>query len=333
MLEDMGTGALTWRALTIEDVPAMTRAYAAVEAVDGTGEHHSEQDVRDELEGESIDLGRDTLAALSPDGELVAFSRVHGSAGLRELDWIDHDGAVLPAARGRGLGRLLLEWAEERATGLHRERHPDSPGAVCVQVHEGNPGKRALVRAAGYEAIRWWHTMERSLDDPLPEVPPTPPGLRLAPYSADRDEAVLRAHLEAFADTWGAPPDEQSWSRSYTGAHTFRPEVSWLVLDGEAVAAYLLTHFWEADAAASGVREAFVGQLGVRPGWRRRGLAGLLLAAALESYRSAGYGRSALSVDTGNANGALALYQRTGYAVRDATVTWMKPLGGGLGPT
>jgi hypothetical protein len=82
---------------------------------------------------------------------------------------------------------------------LHAERHPDVPGAVCVDVHENNPGKQALVQAAGYEATRWWYRMARNLDDPLPDVPPTPPGLTLAPYTADRDEAVRRAHREAFA--------------------------------------------------------------------------------------------------------------------------------------
>jgi ribosomal protein S18 acetylase RimI-like enzyme len=65
----------------------------------------------------------------------------------------------------------------------------------------------------------------------------------------------------------------------------------------------------------------------VRPGWRRRGLGPLLLAAALRSYRSAGYERSALVVDTGNATGALRLYERAGYAVKDSSVTWTKPLG------
>jgi len=321
------TRILTWRALTSEDAPALTRAYAAVEAVDDTGEHHSERDVRDVLEDESTDLGRDTLAALAPHGEIVAFARVHGSAELRDVDWVDADGAVVPAARRRGLGRGLLEWAEERAASLHRERHPEAPGAVCVHVHENNPSKQALVRAAGYEATRWWYTMARTMDDPIPDVPPTSPGLTLTPYAAERDEAVRQAHREAFADSWGAtPPDEQSWRRLYTGVQTFRPDVSWLVLRADEVAAYLLTYFWEADAAATGVREAFVGQLGVRPRWRRRGLGGLLLAAALESYRAAGYGRSALTVDTGNPTGALRLYERAGYTVKDTTVTWMKPL-------
>jgi mycothiol synthase len=322
------TGTLTWRALTTEDAPALARANAVVEAVDCTGEHFSEQDVRDELEDESIDLGRDTLGALAPDGEVVAFARVHGSAEVGDLDRVDADGAVVPAARGRGLGRRLLEWAGERAAGLHRERHPNIPGAVCVDAHENNPSKQALVRAVGYAATRWGYTMARSSDDPLPDVPPARPGLTLAPYAADRDVAVRGAHREAFADNWGyTPPDEQRWSRWYTGAKPFRPDVSWLVLDGDEVTAYLLTFCWEADAAATGVREAFVGQLGVRPGWRRRGLGGLLLAAALQSYRSAGYGRSALAVDAGNATGALGLYERAGYAVTDTWVTWIKPLG------
>ena len=258
---------LSWRALRAEDAAALARAYAAIEAVDVTGENFSEQDLRDELEDESIDLGADSLAAFAPDGEVVAFAWVHGAAEVRDLDRIHVEGAVLPPARGRGYGRRLLEWGEPRAAELHRARHPDVPGAVCVEAHENNPGNEALARAAGYAATRWWHRMTRSQADALPDVAPTPPGLALAPYAADRDDAVRRAHTEAFADHWGAvPPNPERWSRHYTGAQTFRPDVSWLVLDGDEVAGYLLTHSWEADTAATGVREAFVGQIGVRPG-------------------------------------------------------------------
>ena len=92
------------------------------------------------------------------------------------------------------------------------------------------------------------------------------------------------------------------------------------------MAAYLLTYFWEADAVATGVREAFLGQLGVRPAWRRHGLGGLLLAAALHSCRTAGYERSALTVDTANATGALGLYERAGFAVKNTSATGVKRL-------
>jgi mycothiol synthase len=321
------TAEVTWRSLTTEDAPALARAWAAIEAVDGTGEHFSEHDLRDELEEESLDLRRDTLGGVAPGGEFVAFVSVRGSAAVGDVDRLFPDGAVVPAARGRGLGRRLLEWAEERAAALHRERHPDVPGAVCVYVHENNPSKEALVRAAGYEATRWEHTMARALDDPLPSVPPTPPGLVLTRYTADRDEAVRESHRVAFSGHWGfTPPDEQRWARWFTGSRAFRADLSWLLLDGDEVAAFLLGYFWEADAAATGVREAFVGQLGVRPEWRRRGVGQLLLATALRSYQEAGFERAALNVDTGNATGALRLYERVGFAVKDTYVIWAKPL-------
>jgi ribosomal protein S18 acetylase RimI-like enzyme len=169
--------------------------------------------------------------------------------------------------------------------------------------------------------------MTHELEDPLPEAAPTPPGLTLAPFTTDRDEATRQAHREAFAGHWGsAPPDEQRWSQRFTGAQSFQPDVSWLVLDGDEVAGYLLTHFWAADAAGTGVREAFVGQLGVRSAYRRRGLGGLLLATALASYRSAGYDQAVLTVDTGNTTGALGVYERAGFAVKDTSVVWTKPL-------
>jgi mycothiol synthase len=323
----MEAATLTWRALTVADVPALARTYAVVEAVDETGEHYSEQDLRDWLEDESTDLARDTLAAFAPDEELVGFARVERPGDAGDVDRVYAEGAVLPAARGGGLGRRLLAWAEERAASLHREHRPDLPGAICVVVHDANLSKQTLVRSAGYDIARCEHTMTRAIDDPLPDVPPTPPGLALTTYATDRDEAVRQAHIEAFADHWGAtPPDQQRWARWYTGARAFRPEVSRLGLDGNEVVAYLLSYFWEADAAATGVREAFVGQLGVRPGWRRRGLGELLLATALNSYRPAGYERAALTVDTANATGALGLYERAGFAVKSTYATWIKPL-------
>jgi mycothiol synthase len=303
---------LTWRALTLDDAPAVTRTHVAVEAVDDTGEHYSEQDVRDALEDEAIDLARDSLAAV--DGAVLAFAWVHGAA-----DRVRVEGAVLPAARRRGLGRRLLEWAEERAA----ERYGE--GAICLDVHENNPGKEALARAAGYTATRWQYRMTRTLDV-LPDAAVVPDGFVLTRFDAGRDEEVRQAHCEAFADEWGAtPPDEQSWARWYTGSEPFRPDVSLLVLRDDEIAAYLLSYFWAADAAATGVREAYLGQIGVRPAWRRRGLGGLLLATALRSYRDAGYERSSLTVDSANPTGALGLYERVGFRPNGASVAWMKP--------
>lgn len=118
-----------------------------------------------------IELRSANFAAFAVDGEFIAYARVHRPSEIHDVDWVYAEGAVLPAARGRGLGRRMLEWADERAAGLHLERHPDIPGAVCVGAHENNPSKQALVRAAGYEATRWEHKMTQTMDEPLPDAP------------------------------------------------------------------------------------------------------------------------------------------------------------------
>jgi mycothiol synthase len=318
---------VTLRALTPADAPALTRLMAHMQAVDRTGENYTEADVAEELADTSVDLARDSLAAVAPDGSFAGWAAVRGSLNVRDVDRIHAEGGVLPARRGEGLGRRLLEWTERRAAELHRERHPSVPGALDLIVASTVPSLEALAGAAGFQPVRWWYQMKRDLSA-LPPMPPVPDGLRLVPYEPARDAQLRLAHTEAFAQHWGSvPPDEQRWAHWFTGSQAFRPTISWLVLDGSQVAAYLLSYFWKADAEATGVREAYIGQVGTLPPWRRRGLGALLLAAGLESFRAQGYERAALSVDTGNETGAIGLYERAGFAVDREAVTWSKPVG------
>jgi len=330
VLTEPAPDRLTWRPATAADVPAWARLLSAVEAADRTGENYGEADLAEELADPSLDLARDTLVAAAPDGELVAFGGLRGSATVRDVDRIWLGGAVHPAARGRGLGRRLLTWQERRAAELHHERHPGVPGQLQVGVYDSAESQAALVRAAGYTPARYFNDMERDLTAELPPVPPAPDRLRVVPFDARYDEATRLAHREAFADHWGSTlPDPQRWQHWYTGSQSFRPDVSLLVLDGDEVAAYLLSYFWAADAEATGVREAWVGQLGTRSAWRRRGLASLLLATALATYRDAGYQQAGLDVDSENPTGALGLYERLGFTVAHRWVTWCKPVRAG----
>lgn len=318
---------LCWRPMTAADLPALARLVAAIEVVDRTGENYDESDLGDDLADPTVDPARDTLAAVAPDGELWAFGAVRGAATVRDTDRIWLDGGVHPTLRGRGLGRRVLAWQEPRAAELHRERHPDVPGLLLVGVYETVPSRAALARAAGYRPVRYFYDMERDLAAELPAIPPTPAGLRLVPFDARYDDAVRLAHQETFAGHWGSsPPDPERWKHWFTGSRSFRPDVSLLVLAGEEVAAYLLTYFFAADAEVTGIREAWVGQVGTRPAWQRRGLASLLLATALAAYREAGYQRAGLGVDSENASGALGLYERLGFVVDHRSATWMKPV-------
>jgi ribosomal protein S18 acetylase RimI-like enzyme len=323
-----GVETVTLRALSEADAPALTRLFAGIEAVDETGEHFDEDDIADELADASVDLDRDTLTAVGADGSLLGWTVVRSSPNVTDVDRVWLEGGVLPSRRGDGLGRRLLEWAERRGSELHRSRHPDLPGQLFVRVPATVPSQQALVRAAGYEPIRYWYGMKRDLSAPLPPIPAVPAGLRVVPWSAELDEPLRRAHGEAFADHWGSTaPDEQRWAQWYTGSRGFQPELSRLVLDGDRIVAYLLSYFYAADASATGVREAYIGQLGTLRPWRRRGLGGLLLATGLAAAHAGGYAQATLTVDSGNPTGALGLYERAGFVVDHEAVTWAKPVG------
>jgi mycothiol synthase len=319
---------VTLRALTRADAPGLTTLLAGIEAVDATGEHYDEDDIADELADSSIDLDRDTLAVVDPDCSLIGWTAVRAWSNVTDSDRVWLEGGVLPSRRGEGLGRRLLAWGEGRGRELHAVRHPDLSGELFVRVPATVPSQEALVRAAGYQPARYWYGMKRELSAALPPIPAVPDGLRVVPWSAELDEPLRRAHGEAFADHWGSTaPDEQRWTQWYTGSRGFQPELSRLVLDGDRIAAYLLSYFYAADAEATGVREAYIGQVGTLRPWRRRGLGGLLLATGLAAARDEGYGQATLTVDSSNPTGALGLYERAGFVVDHRSVTWTKPLG------
>ncbi|KQP43466.1 GNAT family N-acetyltransferase [Pseudorhodoferax sp. Leaf274] len=61
--------------------------------------------------------------------------------------------------------------------------------------------------------------------------------------------------------------------------------------------------------------------------WRRRGLAGALIARALAAQRDAGMNESVLGVDADNAHDAARLYERCGFRVTQRNMVLRKPVG------
>jgi len=334
LASDGVTAELTWRSLGSGDLPAVVRLLAAAEQVDRTGEHLDEADVADEMSQADFDPERHTIGAFAPDGDLVGFGRVNVPRAVRDVDRIGLDGAVHPAWRGYGIGRRVLTWLEERGESEHRTRHPTVPGQLQLTPYAHVGSHVRLAERAGYTAVRWFNEMKRDLTEPVPEPPPVVGALRLVTFDWSFDEAVRHAHNEAFARHWGSVDrDPIAWQQWFTGSRAFRPELSFVVLDGAEhpagpmVAAYLLSYFWAADAEATGVREAWIGQIGTRAPWRGRGLGSALVGRALTAYRDAGYARAALGVDTDNLTGALSLYERHGFTVDVRRVSYVKTLG------
>ncbi|TYP86900.1 GNAT family N-acetyltransferase [Blastococcus xanthinilyticus] len=311
----------TARPLRAADAPAVAGLLVTAEPLDDTGEFPDADDVADEWTGWEVDPGRDGIAVHGADGALAGYAVVSAAASFREAFRIVLDGRVHPDRRGRGIGAALLDWQLARGAELPAERHPGAPARLVVGVLGTQPALERLVRRRGLTAERWYRSMER----PLGELPPTPPltGAQLAAFTWDRDDEVRRAHNTAFTEHHGsAERDAASWQRLFTGSRAFRPDLSVLALADGAVAGYVLAYVYEADTRARGYREVVLGQIGVLPAVRGRGLAAAMIGLALQRAAGAHCRTAALDVDSDNVTGALRLYERLGFETVRTRVAW-----------
>lgn len=322
-----GVATLTWRPIAASDVEPWARLLRRAEEVDRTGENYSAEDLAEELEDPSLDAAQDTIAAWAGD-QLVAYGLVRGRATPADgLYRVQVDGCVDPDFRRRGIGGQVLAGAAERAEELRDRYAPARPAELVIYVNDRNVGARALAEGTGMRPIRWWYEMDLDLSRPV-EALPVPAGLRLAGYDPATDELVRLAHNEAFAGHWGsAERDRDFWRQWVSGARGFRPAVSMVLWDGDLLAGYVLTYEHDADTAATGIREAWIGTVGTRPPWRGRGVASALLTNVLAACREHGFERASLGVDTGNATGALGLYERAGFVVTERATSYGRTIG------
>jgi mycothiol synthase len=307
---------LTWRPLTLADVPALTRLYAAAEEVDGTGEHFSEEDLRQGLEGPGIDLPRATAGAWTGD-RLVGYGLVRCRAAADPVHMVRLESIVHPAHRDDAVGAYLIEWFARTSREVHERAFPGAPLELHYGLHQNERWAAGNLAAAGYRHERTMVTMRVGLAD-LPPQPPLPDGVEPVPFGFEHDLAALDARNDTFAGHWGSTVYEpDGWRHLVTGSKDFRPDLSFLVLDGDKVLAFVLSHFYASETEATGVREHYATWVGTREALRGRGVASGLLGHTLKAAKAAGFDRSALNVDVDNAHRALGVYERCGFRVHD----------------
>jgi mycothiol synthase len=317
---------VTARPIERTDVQAWAELLAAIETADQQGEHYDADDLLEELEDPKLVAADDTIG-LWADGLMVGYGSVRGPDAVVDVHRLRTEGAVHPHWRGRGLGSALVDWLTRRAAAMHAERQPGVAGEINTNAISTNASALKLLSARGYKPCRYFFQMGRALGtDPVPEVV-VPDGFRVLTFDPSYDEMVRLAHNEVFLDHWGSTPrDPDTWKTWFTGARAFRPGVSFLVLDGERIAAYALGYEYVADTAVTGIRDVYIGQVGTRREYRGQGLARTALCRVIAAAQEAGYQRASLGVDADNPTGALGLYEKLGFRTRTETITCRLPI-------
>jgi mycothiol synthase len=287
--------------------------------VDQTGERYDADDLTEQLDDPLLDIEGGTRAIWDGD-VMIAVGLLRCGPTGDPLHRMFFDGTVHPAYRHRGIGRELTLWALRTAPQLSEAVHPGRPLQLHADVSEHNAGKAALFEQEGFTPQRWFFVMGRDLIDNIPDVA-IPDGIRITGFDFAYDAEALAVRNEAFDDHWGsARQTEESWRQWYTGTRSFRPDLSFLAIAdaaphiaGPQLAAILLTHYFEADTAATGRREAWISTIGTRQAWRRHGVATALIGAVLAQAKRQSFDRAMLAVDADSPTGALSLYRSTGF--------------------
>jgi mycothiol synthase len=263
------------------------------------------------------DPAADTRMMFDPDAGLVAYACVStppvGGFGL------DLMGGVDPAWRGRGIGRPLLDWQLRRAAEIHEEVAPERDWQIHVGTAIADDSAQRLYRRFDLAPIRYWFDMVAPTNG-VPDVP-VADGLDIAGYRPGRDQELYAAHTEAFADHWGFQArGAVSWLSRTTGSADFLPGLSRMAWDGGDLAGYVLTY------SSPEPGRGYIGQVGVRRPWRRRGLAAAMLADVLRAGAQAGLATVTLGVDADSPTGAPGVYERVGFTVESRWVTYAADL-------
>jgi GNAT superfamily N-acetyltransferase len=207
----------------------------------------------------------------------------------------------------------MLAWCEDRA---RRSIHKAPDEARVMLVANIFSADRRAARAhqkQGFNLVRHSLRMVIELDGEIPE-PEWPAGIRLKPFVlGEDDEITVRADRESFADHWGyvERPFEDDLARFrhfWQTDEDFDPSLNYLAMDGAELAGISLCLPKVEEDPDMG----WVGTLGVRRPWRRKGLGLALLLHSFREFKRRGKARVGLGVDAESLTGATRLYEKAG---------------------
>jgi mycothiol synthase len=249
-------------------------------------------ELREDWSAPEVDFPDNVLVA-EVEGRLVGYADVipHGEAA-----WLDVRGTDSRSYDP------LLEAIARRADTLGRDH-------VRGWAPEIDRDLQEAYDRAGFRPFRHSFRMEIELGGDL-SPPECPDGFSIRPFREGDERTAWEVQQHSFADTWGfTPAPFETWAHWNMGEY-FQPAHWFLAETGDEVAAIALCRQPESEPGLG-----WVNILGVRPAYRRRGLAIALLQHVFEHFARLGLKTVGLGVDAENPTGAVRLYERAGMHV------------------
>ena len=273
------------------------------------------EELANEWNGEGFSVERDVFIVETQGGLVVGSEEFYNEKDHYKLK---ADGCVHPEFRGLGIGTSLLGKLEERAQAEMELADPDIRVFIQSTITNKDEAGHTLLQTEGYSPVRYHWRMEIKLQASAAAT--FPAGIELRPFIKDEHAvAVWQADNEAFRDHWGSHDRTyEDWTHGKFGNPNFDPTLWMVAWDGNEVAGFSQNRF------RKGI--GWIGTLGVRRPWRKKGLGLALLQHSFGEFYKRGKNVIGLGVDASNPTGATRLYQRAGMIVASEFVTYEKEL-------
>ena len=317
LVESNLVAGLTLRTARWADLEAVAKLIYEVCEADGDATVAvSPNDLKIEWQTPGFNLEIDAYLVETKDGHIVGFEEFNNR---HEHASLETDGYVHPQFKGLGIGTTLLRVIEARAQKELLLAKPDDRVFLRSTIDTRDQTSHDLHIHEGFKPIRYFWRMEIKLEAaPAPVV--FPAGIELRPFIAsEQDYAVWSAEQEAFRDHWGshAIPFE-TWELRKFNHEDFYPALWMIAWDGDEIAGF------SQNRLRMGI--GWIGTLGVRRPWRKRGLGEALLYQSFGEFYKRSIKTIGLGVDASNPTGATRLYQKVGMHVASEFLTYEKEL-------
>ena len=286
-------------------------------------EHFSLEECLQEWGEPGFDLAASSCCVLAADGRLAGYVEVWDNQDLPTR--IQPFGSTHPEFYGQGVGSYLLAWGEWRC----RQALARVPDDVQVRMLVSTPNHQpavALFVDQGFHHSRSFLRMEIDLDREIPTAV-WPAGFTVKTLAEIDDlQPFFLAYDEAFRDHWGYVAEGDKGEKFERFQHqtkdpAFDRSLWFAVYEEDEVAAVGLCSPKSNENPLVGE----VSNFGVRPAWRKRGLALNLLFHIFGEFKRRGrFEQVALGVDAQSLTGATRLYLRAGMRMGREDQVWEK---------
>jgi mycothiol synthase len=296
---------LRWRLIGQDNLEEIVELAQRCHAVDGgIGFMFAPEAIKSRYlpDGSSSGIG-----AYVSGGDLAACASVsiNGDPGGQRARIV---GQVRPDVRGRGIGTYLMQWSQQQAKALLAGVAEEQRVMEVATESLTEPAHR-LYLAHGFVPVFEELVMERNLHLPLPNRR-LPQDVTIMNWQPDLAELFFQAYQASFRERPGFPGFRATEWIAQVTEDDYRPDWSLLLrIDDEAVG--FVTGYIALTQELPG---GFIGQIGVIPAQRRRGLASMLLVETMRRMREAGASSTLLTVHINNP-GAIKAYSQLGFSV------------------